>query len=81
MAIAREQPHRQPIAAHDQAPTARGRFSRSGVGPARAPADSSSPLQFDFGITEWEDVLGLATFGIIGALVAVAIDEFFAFPD
>jgi uncharacterized membrane protein YeiH len=36
---------------------------------------------FDFAITEWEDALGLATFGIIGALVALAIDEFFAFPD
>jgi Domain of unknown function (DUF4118) len=40
-----------------------------------------APPVFDFGITEWEDALGLATFGIIGALVAVAIDEFFAFPD
>jgi hypothetical protein len=40
-----------------------------------------APPVFDFGITEWEDVLGLATFGIIGALLALAIDEFFAFPD
>jgi hypothetical protein len=40
-----------------------------------------APPVFDFAITEWEDVLGLATFGIIGALVALAIDEFFAFPD
>jgi K+-sensing histidine kinase KdpD len=40
----------------------------------------ASPV-FDFGITEWEDVLGLVAFGIIGALVALAIDEFFSFPD
>jgi hypothetical protein len=43
-------------------------------------ADFSPPV-FDFGITEWEDALGLATFGIIGALVALAIDEFLSFPD
>jgi hypothetical protein len=40
-----------------------------------------APPVFDFQITEWEDVLGLATFGIIGALVALAIDEFLSFPD
>jgi K+-sensing histidine kinase KdpD len=31
-----------------------------------------APPVFDFQITEWEDVLGLAAFGIIGALVALA---------
>jgi K+-sensing histidine kinase KdpD len=40
-----------------------------------------APPVFDFAITEWEDVLGLATFGIIGALLGLAIDEFFSFPD
>jgi K+-sensing histidine kinase KdpD len=40
-----------------------------------------APPAFDFAITEWEDVLGLATFGIIGALLGLAIDEFFSFPD
>jgi hypothetical protein len=44
-------------------------------------ADFFFPPVFDFGITEWEDALGLATFGIIGALVALAIDEFLSFPD
>ena len=37
--------------------------------------------EFDFGITEWEDVLGLATFGIVGSLAALVIDEFLSFPD
>ena len=40
-----------------------------------------APPVFDFAMTEWEDALGLATFGIIGALVGLAIDEFFSFPD
>jgi hypothetical protein len=35
---------------------------------------------FDFSITEWEDLLGLATFGIVGALVGLVIEEFFSFP-
>jgi K+-sensing histidine kinase KdpD len=40
-----------------------------------------APPEFDFSITEWEDVLGLAVFGVIGAFAALMIDEFFAFPD
>ncbi len=40
-----------------------------------------APPQFDFSITEWEDVLGLAVFGVIGAFAALMIDEFFSFPD
>jgi hypothetical protein len=38
---------------------------------------SFAPAVFDFSITEWEDLLGLATFGIIGALVGLLIHEFF----
>jgi K+-sensing histidine kinase KdpD len=40
-----------------------------------------APPEFDFNITEWEDVLGLAVFGIIGAFAALMIDEFFSLPD
>jgi K+-sensing histidine kinase KdpD len=40
-----------------------------------------APPEFDFAIAQWEDVLGLATFGIIGSLAAMVIDEFLSFPD
>jgi K+-sensing histidine kinase KdpD len=40
-----------------------------------------APPGFDFSVTEWEDVLGLAVFGVIGAFAALMIDEFFSFPD
>jgi hypothetical protein len=37
--------------------------------------------ELDFSITELEDVLGLAVFGIVGSFVALMIDEFLSFPD
>ena len=40
-----------------------------------------APPEFDFSITEWEDVLELAVFGVIGSLAALMIDEFLSFPD
>jgi hypothetical protein len=36
--------------------------------------------ELDFSITELEDVLGLAVFGIVGSFVALMIDEFLSFP-
>jgi hypothetical protein len=32
--------------------------------------------EYDFAITEWEDATGLATFAILGALIAFIIQEF-----
>jgi hypothetical protein len=40
-----------------------------------------APPVFNFGITEWEDVLGLAVFGIVGAFLALLIAEFLSFPE
>jgi hypothetical protein len=37
--------------------------------------------ELDFSITELEDVLSLAVFGIVGSFVALMIDEFLSFPD
>jgi hypothetical protein len=39
-----------------------------------------APPVFDFALTEWEDVLGLATLGMIESLAALVIDEFLSFP-
>ena len=35
--------------------------------------------EYSFILTEWEDALGLAVFAILGALAALAIDDFFNF--
>ncbi len=40
-----------------------------------------APPVFDFAITEWEDALGLAVFGIVGAFLALLIAEFLSFPE
>jgi K+-sensing histidine kinase KdpD len=40
-----------------------------------------APPEFDFSITEWEDVLGLAVFGVIGSFAALMIDDFLSFPE
>jgi Domain of unknown function (DUF4118) len=40
-----------------------------------------APPVFDFGITEWRDVLGLAVLGIVGAFLALLIAEFLSFPE
>jgi Domain of unknown function (DUF4118) len=40
-----------------------------------------APPVFNFGITEWKDVLSLAVFGIVGAFLALLIAEFLSFPE
>jgi hypothetical protein len=36
---------------------------------------------FSFMITEWKDALGLAAFAVLGALAALAIDDFLSLPE
>lgn len=36
---------------------------------------------FSFVITEWKDALGLAAFAVLGALAALAIDDFLSLPE
>lgn len=36
---------------------------------------------FGFVIAEWQDALGLAAFGVLGALAALAIDDFLSLPE